>query len=133
MRQTFETRTRKEDTHKEDRLFNVFGIVNVWSRLERSGKMAKQVMMVVMVLVMLAGTAHAAPFTSAGNGYWSTQEQSTRTDTWGVVPYPVTPPVASVDYPWAVDDANPANDDTATILTGHTVTINPDISPINRK
>jgi len=83
--------------------------------------MAKRMMIVVMAVVLMVKTAHAGAFTSANDGYWSTKKQSTRTDTWGLPGYPATPPVPSVDYPWATDDSV-ANDDTATIQ--HQVTIN---------
>ena len=82
--------------------------------------MAKQVMMIAMIAALAAGTASAGAFSSNLSGHWSTNNHGTPQNTWGVG----TGAVPGVDYPWATDDSNPANDDTATILTGHTVTIN---------
>ena len=81
--------------------------------------MAKQLMMIVMIVALAAGTASAGVFSSNLSGHWSTNNHGTPQNTWGVG----TGAVPGVDYPWATDDAV-ANDDTATILTGHTVTIN---------
>jgi len=79
MRQTYEAKTRKEDTRKENRLFDGFGMVNVVLDLfGRSGTMAKQVMMVVMMVALVAGTASATAYNDAANGSW------TAPATWGV-------------------------------------------------
>jgi len=103
-------RQRKEDTRKQNRLLDVLGIVNVvLNTFGWSMTMAKQVMVVVMMVALMAGTALADPFNDAADGNWD----SSNADTWGVGG------VAPYDYP--------ASGDTATI-DSNTVTVNIDLT-----
>jgi len=87
--------------------------------------MGKQVAMVVMVAVMLMGTAQAGAFDSQTSGNWNTKAiqhygDTTDYDVWGtgigatgkVAPVPA-PVEAGVNFPWSGD--------TGVINAGHTV------------